>query len=160
MTIIFDRASDLAINSQMPIKSISATEWLGGSINAPSIGSVIIKGDTKRAIPGDLVEVNIILSQMPDVKIPALGKLSVSGWIASSQIFTQGNIGTVTAGAIIDSNCFAGVAEGITGLPDPNTDINYAQPASIKSIAAKGIKDDPNSFINSNIAAANILSQL
>jgi uncharacterized repeat protein (TIGR03803 family) len=158
VTIIFDRARDLVINSQMPIQSISVAEWLGGSINAPSVGSITIKGDTKRALSGDLVEVNITLSQIPAVKIPALGSLTVKGWIDSSQILSQGNIGTITAGAIIDSNCFAGVAEGITGLPAAET-ASFSETATIKSITIKGIKTELSPYyINSNIAAANILS--
>jgi The GLUG motif len=192
----FDRASDLAINSQMPINSISATEWLGGSINAPSIGSITTKGDKKRSITGDLdvnvilngsinsvkvagtlsgdwtcdsikgisatdiVEANLILSQQPDskVKVLALGSLIAKGWIDSSQILSTGNIGTVTAGAIIDSNCFAGVAEGITGLPAAET-ASFSETATIKSVAVKGIKGVSKPYyINSNIAAVNILS--
>jgi len=205
VTIIFDQANDLAINSQMPIKSISATEWLGGSIDAPSIGSITTRGDKKRDIAGDLdvnvtllngsinsakvagtlsgdwtcnaikgisatdiVEANLILSQQPDskVKVLALGSLIVKGWIDSSQILSQGNIGTVTAGAMINSVCFADVnsaylvdvnADDVLDLPvvDSNT---FSKKATIKSITIKGIKTEPLPYyINSNIAAAQIL---
>ena len=168
VTIVFDQANDLAINSQMPIQSISATEWLGGSINAPSVGSITIKGDTKREISGDLYDVNLILSQLPDVKIMALGSLTVNGWIDSSQIISQGNIGTVTAGAMINSVCFAGVspaylvdvnaADGVLDLP-PVLDDTFNETATINSIAIKGIKsENPLYFINSNIAAKNVSS--
>jgi hypothetical protein len=189
----FDRVSDLTINSDMPIKSISATEWLGGSIDAPSIGSITTKGDKKRVIPGDLdvdvtsgtiqsikaagtlsgdwtcdlvksisaaniVETNLTLSQIPDAKNLALGKLTTTGWIDSSQIISQGNIGAVTAGAMVNSTCFAGVAEGITGLPAAET-ASFPSTAAIKSIAIKGIKTEQSPYyINSNIAATNILS--
>jgi hypothetical protein len=192
-TFTFDRVSDLAIDSGMPIKSITATEWLVGSIEAPSIGSITTKGDKKRSITGNLdvdvtsgitqsikvagtlsgdwtcdsinsisaaqiVETNLSLSQIPDTKILALGKLTTTGWIHSSQILSQGNIGTVTAGAMINSTCFAGVADGITGLPTAEA-TSFPQTASIKSIAIKGAKGElPPYFINSNIAAANILS--
>jgi subtilisin family serine protease/predicted pyridoxine 5'-phosphate oxidase superfamily flavin-nucleotide-binding protein len=157
-TIVFDQVADLTINSQTPIRSLTATEWLGGAINTSSIGSIIIKGDARRELSGDLVEVDIILSQIPDVRTPALGKLSVSGWIDSSQILSQGNIGRVTAEAMIDSNCFAGVADGITGLPAAGR-ASFSERATIKRIAVKGIKgSSPPFFINSNIAAANIIS--
>jgi len=187
VTIVLDRANYLAINSQMPIQSISATEWLGGSINAPSIGSITTKGDKKRVIPGDLdvnvtllngsinsvkvagtlsgdwtcnsvksisataiIETNLKLSQPPDATILALGSLTAKGWIDSSQILSQGNIGTVTAGAIIDSSCFAGVAEGITGLPAAEA-ASFSETATIKSITMPY-------YISSNIAAVNILN--
>jgi hypothetical protein len=168
VTIAFDRANGLDINSQMPIQSLTATEWLGGSINTPSVGSITIKGDKKRGLSGDLYDVNVILSQLPDVKIMALGKLTVNGWIDSSQILSQGNIGAVTADAMRNSVCFAGVADaylvdvnaadGVLDLP-PVLDDTFNQTATIKSIAIKGIKgEDPNFFINSNIAAKNVSS--
>ncbi|MGD0552784.1 MAG: C10 family peptidase [Sedimentisphaerales bacterium] len=202
VTIVFDQTSNLVINSQMPIKSISATEWRGGSIDAPSIGSITTTGDKKRVIPGDLdvnvtsgtiqsikaagtlsgnwtcnsvkgisatdiVETNLTLNQPPDAKILALGSLIAKDDIDSSQILAQGNIGTVTAGAMKNSVCFAGVnsaylvdvnADGVLDLPvaDSNT---FSKKATIKSIAIKGIKTEPLPYyINSNIAAANILS--
>ena len=191
--MVFDQANNLTINSQMPIQSISATEWFGGSIDAPSIGSITTKGDKKRSITGDLdvdvtsgtiqsiktagtlsgdwtcdsiksisatdiVETNLTLNQQPDAKTLALGSLIAKGEINSSQILSQGNVGTVTAGAMIDSNCFAGVAEGITGLPAAET-ASFSKTATIKSIAIKGIKTESSPYyINSNIAAANILS--
>ena len=196
VTITFDEASGLTINSGMPIKTLTATEWLGGSIDAPSIGSITTKGNKKQVIPGDLdvnvildgsinsvkvagtlsgdwtcgsiksisaaniFETNLTLNQQPDakVKVLALGNLTTKGWIESSQILSTGNIGTVTAGVMFDSNCFAGVAEGITGLPAAET-ASFPEKATIKSIAIKGIKGEAVPyFINSNIAAAQILS--
>ena len=59
---------------------------------------------------------------------------------------------------MIDSNCFAGVAEDITGLPAAEA-ASFSETATIKSIAIKGIKQSRTPFsINSNIAAVNILS--
>jgi hypothetical protein len=190
----FDRVADLTINSQMPVNAISATEWLAGEINAPSIIAITTKGDRKRSIAGDL-DVNVtsdasvgsiktagtlsgewncnaiksvsalnitsatlVLNQAPNAKVFALGALTVKNHITGSQIISDGNIGTINTGAMTNSVCFAGVKNGVIGLPDPNTDINYAPSASIKSITVKGISGNQNSFINSNIAAANILS--
>jgi len=161
----FDQVSNLTIDSGMPIKTLLATDWLGGSINAPSVGSITTKGDKKRGISGDLFEVDLNLSQKPDAKIPALGKLTVKGWIDSSRILSTGNIGTVSAWAITNSSCFAGVtdtndlnADGVLDLPDPAVDVNYVEPATIKSITVKGIKGEEYCVINSNVAAAQILS--
>jgi N-acetylneuraminic acid mutarotase len=187
----FDRVADLTLNSQMPVKAISATEWLGGEINAPSISTITTKGDKKRGITGDL-DVNVALytagtvktagtlsgewncntiksvsalnitsailalDQEPNAKVLALGGLTVKNRMTDSKIISDGNVGTISAGAMIDSLCFAGIKSGVTGLPDLPGDINVS--ASIKGITVKGIKGDPNSFINSNIAAATILS--
>ena len=151
----FDRVADLTVNSQMPIKAISATEWLAGEINAPSIASITTKGDKKRKIAGDL-DVNVTLDasvgsiktagtlsgewncntiksvsalnitsatlaldQEPNAKVLALGALTAKNHITDSQIISDGNIGTINAGAMINSLCFAGIKDGVTGLPDP-----------------------------------------
>jgi hypothetical protein len=194
VAMVFDQVRDLTIDSGMPIKSISATEWLGGSINAPSIIRITTKGDKKRTIAGDLdvnvildgsvniakvagtlsgewscnsinsiscldvVEANLILSQPPDVKIPALRRLTAAGWINSTQILSKGNIGNVIARAMENSKCFAGIAEGITGLPVAEVN-SFNEIATIKRIAIKGIRgESPPYFTNSNIAAAKILN--
>lgn len=199
----FDLVSDLVINSQTPIKTITATDWTGGEVNAPSLGSITIKGDKKRTIAGDLdvnvvltgsinnvtvagtlsgrwscvaiksitganiVEANLVLSQPPAAKISALGKLTTKGWIDSSQIQSRGSIGTVTAGGIYNSVCFAGVTDtndlnmdGVLDLPNPATDFNDVNNLPIiNKISINGIKGvDTNSVINSNIAAPQILS--
>jgi len=188
----FGRVADLTINSGVPIKAISATEWLGGEINASSIGTITTKGNKKLSIAGDL-DVNVTLNgsvggiktagtlsgewncnaiksvsalnvtsakltlgQAPDAKALALSALKVKSHITDSNIISGGNIGSISAGAMINSLCFAGIKDGVTGLPDPAVDINVT--ASIKSISVKGIKGESDSFINSDIAAANILS--
>jgi len=211
VTITIDQAEGLTIKSDIPIKTLTATEWVGGSMDAPSIGSITTKGDKKRIITGDLdIDVavggiinsikvggelsgtwdcnivksitsscidslNLTLSREPNVKIPALGKLTAK-WLDYSSILSRGNIGTITVGGMEYSSCFAGVtatidAEGAGGLPDdvldlpdPNADagqINYNDPATIKSITIKGVKTvppEPFFVYNSNIAAAQILS--
>ena len=196
VTIAFDRVADLTINSDIPIKSISVTEWLGGSIDAPLVSSITTRGDKKRGIAGDLnigittsgnigaVKVagalssewncntvksittldldtfNLKLNQSPDTagKILSLGTLTVKGYFYGSNIQSAGNIGMVTAGIMIDSSCFAGVAEGITGLPVAEA-ASFSQTATIKSFAIKGVKGESTPFFsNSNIAATNILS--
>ena len=196
VTIVFDRVAGLTVNSPIPIKSISATEWLGGSIDAPLVSSITTKGDKKRGIAGnldvdviilgnigavkvagtlsgewncnmvksittlDLDTFNLKLTQTPDtaVKVLSLGTLTVKGYFSGSNIKSAGHIGTITAGIMTDSNCFAGVTEGITGLP-PADKSSFSQMATIKSVAIKGIKGESAPFFtNSNLAAMNILS--
>jgi hypothetical protein len=193
VAMAFDQVRDLTIDSNMPIRLISATEWLGGSIRAPSIFRIKTKGDKKRTIAGDLdvnviidgsvniakaagtlsgewscnsikriscldaVEANFILSQIPDVRIPALGRLTAAEWICSTQIISAGNIGIIKAGAMENSICFAGIAEGITGLPVAEVN-SFDGIATIRRIAVKGIRGEtPPYFINSDIAAAKVL---
>jgi hypothetical protein len=60
VVLVFGTVNDLDIESDMPIKSITAVNWNGGSIDAPSIGSITIKGSKKPHVSGDLdVDVNV-----------------------------------------------------------------------------------------------------
>jgi hypothetical protein len=213
VTIAFDQSDDLAINSDMPIKSITAFDWVG-SLTAPSVGSITIKRDIKQCKYGqckygtldiDLVSdgtvgtVNVgsdlkgswecqsvksitavdvapaiydrfylTLSQKPDAKILALGKLTVKGKFCYSRIISSGNIGTITVGGFVKSSCFAGVdpaylvdvaaADDVYDLP-PASDAVFNENATIKSFLIKGIAGDTTPcFYNSNVAAANILN--
>jgi|GEM_PF-2490781 len=162
-----DFRGDISVNGSLGTLTANNTAESHNVIIDGSIKSVKVAGTLsgewacaaiKSISAGKVVGANLVLSQKPDTKIPALGNLTVKGWIDSSQILSAGNISTVTAGAMINSTCFAGVADDVSGLPDPAADINYAEPAAIKKIAVKGIKGEEYCFINSNIAAAQILS--
>jgi N-acetylneuraminic acid mutarotase len=200
VTIVFNEGDGLNINSNMPIKSISAFDWWG-SLTAPSVGAITTKSDKKRDISGYLsIDVNtgvigsvkvadgidgswdccsvksitalsiddfyLTLRQQPNVKIPALGTLTIKNGFEYSRIISAGNIGTVTVGAMVNSSCFAGVADfylvdvnaadGVLDLPSILGD-TFSQEATIKSIVIKGIKNEAHPyFINSNIAAYHI----
>jgi hypothetical protein len=200
--ITFDQGNGLNINSDMPIKSISAYEWWG-SLTAPSVGSITTKSAPKLDKWGYLsmdVETGVIgsvktaggidgtwdcksvksitasstddfyltLSQEPNVKVPALGTLTVKGGFEWSRIISAGNIGTVTVGNMRNANCFAGVADACMVDVNAADDVydlplvlgdTFNQTATIKSISIKGIKSESSPyFVNSNIAATNILS--
>jgi hypothetical protein len=157
VTMVFDEVSSMDIQSQMPIKSITAAEWAYGKIDAPSIGSITATG---------IYYATLTLNLPPDPagKKLALGKLTTREYFSDSRIISSGNIGTITTGGFWYSTCFAGVAatndtepDGVLDLPNP-ADMS-PMPATIKSITIKGFKGEyPPYFANSNIAAANILS--
>lgn len=193
VTIVFGEVEDLNIMTQMPIKSITASDWWG-YLTAPSIGSITAKnGDVAVDInvagtigaintgslggswncksvasitTGDTDDFYLTLTQEPNTKIPALGKLSVTGELEWSRIISAGNIGTITVGAMQSSSCFAGVADACLMDVNANDSVldlpsifgnTFDKEATIGSFAVKGIKgQDPNYFINSNIAAYHI----
>jgi hypothetical protein len=103
VTILFDRTSSLAINSDMPVKSITATELDGGSLTAPSVGSITAKGDKKRAILGHL---NI------DVIVP-------------------GAIGSVKAAGELSGNWDCNTVKSITTLDTDNFTLNLSRSPDI-----------------------------
>jgi hypothetical protein len=154
----FSRLSKVTINSQTPVKTLSAAEWLGGALNSPSAKSIKITGDKKRAIAGDLNSVKLTLNCKPDsdMRILALGILDVKAGINNSQVLSTGHIGTISTVKMVNSCCFAGVAGGITGLP-PAEEASFEEKATIKKITIKGIEGE-DCVINSNIAASQILN--
>jgi hypothetical protein len=76
----------------------------------------------------------------------------------ASSIFSAGNIGSVTLGAIDDSSIFAGIGSGVTGFPGVSQDITAV--ATIGAVTVKGIPskaaNPPASFIGSDVAASKI----
>ena len=148
--------------------------YLSIDVNAGVIGSVKVADgidgswdcySVKSITASSIDDFYLTLSQEPNVKVPALGTLTVKNSFEYSRIISSGNIGTVTAEKMFNTSCFAGVdptyfvdlnADGVLDLPHVFGD-TFNQTATIKSIAIKGIKgEDPNFFINSNIAAYHI----
>jgi hypothetical protein len=147
------------INVAGAVGSISAAGEIHGTWNCKSIKSLTMLGTEG---------LRLTLSQEPNSKVPALGKLTAKEYFEYSRIISSGNIGTVTVGELLSSSCFAGVADAclvnvnandsVLDLP-PVLDDTFSQDATIKSFTVKGFKGlSPPYFINSNIAAKNITS--
>jgi hypothetical protein len=92
--------------------------------------------------------------------VKALPCLNVLGLMSNSEIRTTGDIGTVVVGAMHDSRIYAGVADGVVGLPEPATDIylpgsSEGQPAQIGAVIVRGMarQGEYYSFASSCIAA-------
>ena len=138
---------------------------LSGDWTAKSMGSVTVKGD--------IVGATISLTQVPDLKLKALGKVSVKGWMNGTSIRSDGNVGSITVGGMQNSAIFAGVNEGalvdsnddgVWDLPSPDTGLKLVAPdrAAMASLKVSGMKaldgqgkaQWVDSFINSNVAAA------
>ena len=150
VTMKFDEVSDLAIESETPVKSFTAAEWLGGSLITPWISSLSIKA-------GDF---NADVTLVDNAKGVALKKLKVAGKIIDSNIVVQnGIIDTIMAAALWNSNvvCAAIADDQVITLSDMENNIVSGSWFEIKKLTIKGIKNENNNFyINSNVAAANL----
>ncbi len=146
---------DLQLNSLMPIRSLTAREWLDttgdhDSISAPSIGTLkITAGDLQADVlsSGNARVGTLSVSgslENSTVQINgALGKLAIGGTLAGSEIHTGGKIDNVTLGALDHSAVFAGSDTLPTGLDDIGS-------AAISRIVIQG------AFTDSQIAAARL----
>jgi hypothetical protein len=139
------------------IGSLSTVGNLSGGWTAPSIRSVRV-GDS-------IVGAALTLTQAaaPKSLAMALGYMSVRRWIDASSVESAGTIGSLTAGAIRDSDVFAGVGQtrdlngdGRADMPDPDTDFDVLALAAIKTVTINGIRGEEFAVARSNIAAANL----
>ena len=149
----FDQVADLSIASAMPIRSLTATEWLdaGGDdgIEAPSLGTLTIRG--RRGGPLGNFEGNLTLNDAAARQ--SLSTMTVAGWL-QAQVRAASAIGSVTAGGLRHASLFAGAGGAVTGLPQPATD--FVASTSIRSVRVGGIKGETFSTIDSSIAAWNL----
>src|ERR1035437_8281967 len=75
-----------------------------------------------------------------------LGKLTVKGWLAFSQILVDSQVGTVTVGGMTNSELFAGV--NTTNLPDGASDFDTANPGAIATVLVKGLKNNSGQWVD------------
>jgi hypothetical protein len=136
-----------------PIKSLSAIAVGKGSIVAPSVGAITIKGKAKTktaaAIPGDFRSNLTIAGTGLAPKVPALKSFKVAGAVSGSDIRvgvggTIGDVGSVSVGSFIDSTLFA----GYDGPTDGSMPFNLS--STVKSFIVTG---KTNAFARSFVIA-------
>jgi hypothetical protein len=109
VTMKFDAVRDLAINSDTPIKSITATDWLNtdgtpDEINVPSLDALNIKGNKKSGIRGDFAGTLAVTKNA--------GSLKIAGTL-SSPLTIGGNVNSVTLDRLQGNLTIAGNAKTI-----------------------------------------------
>lgn len=120
--------SDFNATFASPLRSINDSGSLGGSITAPSIGSIHVRGSMNEASL-DLTAAG-----------QDLGSLSVGGSIVNSLIFAAGNVGSISARTLDTSDVLAGIGNLPNGETIPNalTDVSassFVASATIGSIS-------------------------
>ncbi len=140
-SLTFHKVSDFSIESLARIKSLRAKKWIDtdgvqNRIEAPGIGSIVIRGN---------LEANVALRSSN-----SLGSLHVGGFFRNASLIAKGNIGDVSLGGLDHADIFVGVSER------PRDAGDFAQVASIASLSIHGVVSASHSFIASNVAAAHI----
>ncbi|HEX3151537.1 MAG TPA: Calx-beta domain-containing protein [Gemmataceae bacterium] len=138
-----------------PLASLTAIAIGQGTITAPNVGTINVKGKAKTklaaAIPGDLKS-NLTVAGTGILKGPALKSLRVAGSVSGATIIvgngsgTIGDVGSVSVGSFINSELFA----GYTGATDGSGNFNNG---TVNSFTVKGAS---NAFAHSYVLAANI----
>jgi hypothetical protein len=137
-------APDFLGDFPTPMKSLRVIGNFEGSLRAPSIGSLTVKG----AMGNATVE---LTSAGQD-----LGKLSVRRGINVSLIQAAGSIGSISSKFLSNSNVYAGIGPATAGgtLPATAADFSAANLAATAKIGSVSLSSSGGAFINSNIAAA------
>ena len=179
VSISFDRVWDFSIKSQIPIKSLTVTEWLdkdgrSDSVIAPWIAKLTTKGDRKNHTVAGNFAADLSLSGIGAIKT-ALGRTKIAGSLIDSTWNIDGNLGTLTvngtvrnstvrvsgdmrsirAAAIYSSDFLAGCASDTARMANVSSD--FTSVSKIGSIQVKGIRGSTDRFfVDSNFSAATI----
>ncbi|HEX3149809.1 MAG TPA: Ig-like domain-containing protein [Gemmataceae bacterium] len=138
---VVEDGTDILITGA-PLGSLTATRIGAGTIAAPSVGAITVKGKAKTktaaAIAGDFKSNLTIAGTGLAAKVPALKSLKVAGSVSGSTIQvggltgTVGDVGSVSVGAFVDSRLFA----GYTGPDDGSGTFNL--PSTVGSFVVTG----------------------
>jgi hypothetical protein len=152
---VIDDLTDITLTA--PLGSLTAIAIGEGTITAPNVGSITIKGQkatkTLSAIPGNFESDLVVTGTgLTTPTTPALKSLKVAGAVILSKITvgsgpgTNGNVGSVSVGSFVDSELFAGYQGPTTGAGTFNT-------GTIGSFSVKGTT---NAFAHSFVIAPTI----
>jgi hypothetical protein len=134
------------------IKTLNAARFGNGTITAPSIGTMTIKGDKRHGISGDCEGLITLTGPGVPTNNITLGKLSVAGAITHATICIEtGNVGTVKASRMVDSSLYVSFTPSETNNP-----LAGGVFVSNLVVRAVSITATSNAFVNSYIAAAEI----
>jgi len=125
LTLKFGRVRELSVNSGMPIKMITVTDWQNedgvlDTIVAPWVSKVMTKGNKKENVAGDF-EAGFNLSGTLNPK-KTLDQLTVKGNIGDSQWDVVGDVNKVTA-AGFSSGWVAHVSVGVASITTTTGDL-------------------------------------
>ena len=139
-------AEDWSATYSGNLTGLATKQNAGGNLTANTIKSVSVKGNYTNG--------SITLTQSANPQLQVLAKLNVAGTMDNIDVRSQANLGSITAGRILNSNIFAGVDNAVTQLPSAAGDLTAT--AAIKSVKLKGVAGETVWLQNSNVAAAEL----
>jgi hypothetical protein len=132
------------------IQSLQAARFGTGTINAPRIAKMLIKGDRHNGIPGDCEAAITLSGDGVPIDKNTLGTLFVAGAINGATIIIDGgNVGQIVASQMIDSTNYVGFTPG-----DPSDPLHGGTFVPDLRMETLSIKSRVNGFANSVVVAA------
>ncbi len=139
--------SDFNGTFSQPLGKLTLTAGLQGSLTAPSIAGILVKGSVTNA--------TLTLTDPFDANKKDLGFFTVTGTVDSSSIVSAGNIGPVSANTFTSSHIFAGVGTLAQGQVLPRTASDFTSDAQIASLTLHP-RTSSAAFAKSVVAASRI----
>ncbi len=141
----FDEVRDASLATDSPVKLLRMNGWQNDNatadqITAPFATTIDSKGE---------FEANLTLTDA--TVATSLKKLNATTWLKDNVIRTASSIGTVSTGRMDGVTLFAGIADGVVGLPDGPAD--FSSEATIKKLTVREPDGPTTSFANSFVAA-------
>ena len=132
------------------IQTLQAARFGAGTINAPRIAKMSIKGDRHNGIPGDCEAAFELSGDGVPAGGSTLGTLVVAGAITNTSInIANGNVGSVAAAEMVDSTIYVGFTPG-----DPNNPLLGGTFVPDLRLGSLSVKSSVNGFANSVVVAA------
>jgi peptidyl-prolyl cis-trans isomerase A (cyclophilin A) len=139
-------ASTWALTTGGIIQQLNVKGTLSNVIQAAAVSSVKVVGDTNGAV--------IQTDATYNKRFLQVGRISVTGAMTNSVIFSAGNIGTISAGSMSGSRIYAGVALATAQAGTLPTDLtDFTDNARITSVS---VGNGASSFSESQINAETI----
>ena len=103
VSILFQRVRDVTLQSELPIESITATDWLDTDqsadvIRAPRLAALRITGDARADVQGNF-QANLALSD--NTTQPTLGDVTIAGQIGPGIWKVVGDVQRIEGGSIV-----------------------------------------------------------
>ena len=132
------------------IQSLQAARFGAGTIHAPRIAKMLIKGDRRNGIPGDCEATFELSGDGVPAGNSTLGTLFVAGAISNASIdIANGNVGSVAASEMVDSTIYVGFTPG-----DPSNPLLGGTFVPDLRLESLSVKSSVNGFADSDIVAA------
>lgn len=127
----------------------AAGSFLGVSGNTITLNAGAIKNLN---VGGDMDYTMLALPNASQGSAPALGTMTLTGWMNNSQLLSDGNITSIKVGGMANSYAYAGVLNGaLAGLPSQAN--HFSAHLAIGSFTITGGSIAAASMTNSDIAA-------
>jgi hypothetical protein len=134
------------------VSSFTAARFGAGTLNAPSIGALTIRGDRRVQLPGDFEAQAILSGASVYSNQVTLGNMVVAGSISNAAIgIGTGREGSISAGTMVDSIVFVGYTP--TDDTQPLAGGTFTPGATLGGIKVGG---KANGFANSFLIATSI----